>query len=104
MNKSDILHSIKNRFRSLYGDLLYEIVLFGSQVRGDNEEGSDFDVLVVLKGEINPFAEIARTENIVAELSLEFNIVIACVFTSKGRFENYKSPLFLNIHREGKSI
>ena len=34
----------------LLGDSVVEISLFGSKVRGENSEGSDIDVLVVVKG------------------------------------------------------
>ncbi len=47
------------------------MVLYGSQARGDARPDSDIDLLVVLKGEVNPGAEIQKTSHIRANLSLE---------------------------------
>ena len=103
-DQNNIISELKKHFISLYGSRLFYMILYGSQARGDAEAGSDIDILVVLAGDTNPFSEISRTEFIVSELSLKYNVVIACVFTSRERFENYRSPLFLNIHREGVVI
>lgn len=96
-----ILEELKRAFHSLYGQQLSCLVLFGSQARGDSEFGSDIDVLVVLKGDIRPPAEIRRTIDIVADLSLENDEVISCVFMNEDRYHNGNSPLLLNIRREG---
>jgi hypothetical protein len=62
---------------------------------------SDIDVLVVLKGNVNPGEEIKRTSLMVAELSLEYNQVISRLFMDESRFNSYNSPLLQNIRREG---
>jgi predicted nucleotidyltransferase len=99
-----ILTELRRRFEALYGERLFRMVLFGSQARGDAEPGSDIDVLVVLKGPVSPCEEIARTINDVADISLEHNEVISCVFVSKEQFERERSPLLLNVQREGVAI
>jgi predicted nucleotidyltransferase len=76
-------------------------VLFGSQARGDVEPGSDIDVLVVLQGVVSPCEKIARTINDVADISLAYNEVVSCVFVSEEQFERERSPLLLNVRREG---
>lgn len=48
-------------------------MLFGSYARGDAEPGSDIDVLVVLHGDVNPGEEIARTGEMVADISLRYD-------------------------------
>lgn len=63
----------------LYGDRLTELVLFGSQARGDAEEGSDIDILVVLKGEVKPCDELDRVGDAVHHISFRNDIVVSCV-------------------------
>ena len=99
-----ILEELHSRFEVLYGDRLIKMVLYGSQARGDAEPGSDIDVLVVLKGEVDSGEEIDRTIEIVAGLSLEHNEAIVCVFISEDRFKSERSPLMLNVRREGVPV
>jgi predicted nucleotidyltransferase len=99
-----ILTELRCRFAALYDERLVRMVLFGSQARGDAEPGSDIDVLVVLKGTVNPGEEIARTVEDVADLSLRFDEVISCVFIDEDRFTHRNGPLLRNIRREGIKV
>jgi len=99
-----ILTELRRHFETLYGDRLVRMVLYGSQARGDAEPGSDIDVLVVLKGTVSPCEEIDRTLNDVADISLEYDEVISCVFVSEEQFNQERSPLLLNVRREGVSV
>lgn len=101
---NDILVELRGELQSLYGERLERILLFGSQARGDAEPESDIDVLVVLKGAVEPGVEIDRTSHFVAELSLANNVVVSCVFISSKRFAAERSPLLLNVRREGLAI
>jgi predicted nucleotidyltransferase len=77
------------------------MVLYGSQARGDARPDSDIDILVVLKGQVNPGEEIKRTSHIRADLSLQNDEVISCQFMNEEKFTNYQSPLLRNIRKEG---
>ena len=103
-NINTILLKLKHRLVEVYGDRLRNITLYGSNARGDAEPGSDIDVLVVLRDEVNPISEIDRTEHLVAEISLKYNVVIACVFTSEKKYIRKGTPLIMNIHKEGIPI
>ena len=99
-----LLAELRRRFETLYGPRLVRLLLFGSQARGDAEQGSDIDVLVVLEGPVRPGEEIARTGEITAGISLENDIVISCTFISADRFEHEESPLMINVRREGVPV
>ena len=101
---SAILKELRSRFEALYGPRLVRMVLYGSQARGDAESGSDIDVLVVLKGPVSPGEEIARTSDIIASLSLQYNVVLSRAFVSVERFEREQSPLLMNVRREGIAL
>ena len=96
-----ILPEIRSRFDSFYGLRLINILLYGSHARGDAEAGSDIDILVVLRGPVDPGEEIARTGEIVADLSLRFGEVISCVFMDEDQFLHRNGPLLRNVRREG---
>lgn len=80
------------------------MLLFGSRARGDADEDSDVDVLVVLTGEVDAMTEIHRTGGIVAGLCLRHNLVISCVFVSLRRYEIEQTPLLMNVRREGVAL
>ncbi len=99
-----LLTELRRRLDKRYGQRLVRLILFGSNARGDEDPGSDIDVLVVLKGSVQPGKEISRTIHDVAELSLQHNVVFSCVFISAHRFESEQSPLLINVRREGIPI
>jgi predicted nucleotidyltransferase len=96
-----ILTELRRRLEELYGSRLVRLVLFGSHAGGDAESGSDIDVLVVLRDDVNPGEEIRRTGGIVSELSLANDVVISCLFMDEFRFIHRNGPLLRNIRREG---
>jgi predicted nucleotidyltransferase len=100
----EITSTLRDRLVEIHGDRLVELVLFGSQARGDAEAGSDIDVLVVLDGEVDPGAEIARTGAVTAALSLEYDVVVSLAFASADRYRNETSPLMMNVRREGAPL
>jgi predicted nucleotidyltransferase len=78
--------------------------LYGSQARGDARRWSDIDVLVVLKGPVRPSQEVRHTGGIVSGLSLEFDVVIQCVFMDEEHFGSGTEPLLEDVRREGVEV
>ncbi len=99
-----VLVELRSQLDELYGSRLVQLVLYGSQARGDAVPGSDVDVLVVLAGAVDPATEIERVSPITAALSLEHDIVISCVYISEERYIQENSPLLLNVRREGIAV
>jgi predicted nucleotidyltransferase len=55
-----ILARLKRELVALYGPRLKQVLLYGSRARGDFREDSDYDVLVVLEGPVDWWAEQDR--------------------------------------------
>ncbi|MHB8647094.1 MAG: nucleotidyltransferase domain-containing protein [Thermomicrobiales bacterium] len=97
-----ILSELRGLLEACYGGRLKRLVLFGSQARGDAEPGSDIDVLVVLTGPVDNTAERERMGDILYDLMCAHgHIVISCIFMDEERFTRERSPLLLNVRREG---
>lgn len=99
-----ILSELRAALDPLYEKRLVNLVLFGSQARGDAVHASDIDVLVVLKNKVEPGKEIARTGKTVTDLSLKYNSVISCTFVSAERYLREQTPLLINARAEGINI
>lgn len=99
-----ILAELGEKLQALYGARLVNVVLFGSQARDDATPESDIDVMIVLRGEVNPFAEIDRTNVIASDLSLKHDTLISTIFVAEDRFQREQSPLLINVRREGMRL
>lgn len=97
----DMLTKLHGHLTNLYGERLYQTMLFGSYARGEARPDSDIDILVVLTGTVNPGHEVAKVSDFVADLSLEHDKVISCFFMDEDRFSHRQGPLLRNIRREG---
>ena len=88
------------------GDEL-EPILFGSYARGDAEEGSDIDVLLLVN---TPREEIFQRNrligNIAGDLLLNYGILVSPIVENREYF--YQNidllPFFKNIQREGVRV
>jgi len=96
-----ILTELKQRLKTLYGEHLVQVVLFGSQARGDANPASDIDVLVVLKGPFDSEVENSLSSKLLAELSLRYSEAISCIFISDFDFQHSQEPLLRNVRQEG---
>ena len=103
-NLPEILAELRHYFHKLYGEKLVQLILYGSQARGDAKPDSDIDILVVLDGQVHAGKEIARTSEFIAALCLDRTVVISRAFASAARFRQEDSPFFLNVRREGVPI
>lgn len=99
-----LLARLHAHLKSLYGKRLYQVMLFGSHARGEARPDSDVDLLVVLTGVVNSGQEISNISEFLADLSLEYDKVIGCLFMDETRFNTRQGPLLRNIRREGIAL
>ena len=94
-------------YRVVYGDDIFEIVLYGSYARGNYEEDSDIDIVAVVHGSRTDLQEKLKTVwDVSAELGLENDIIVSPTVIPYDEFMRYKQmlPYYRNIAEEGKKI
>ncbi|UCE36178.1 MAG: nucleotidyltransferase domain-containing protein [Thermoplasmata archaeon] len=96
-----ILKEFKSQINGLYGNRLKEIILYGSWARGDATKDSDIDLIVVLKGSVEPGREIDRMIDIITDINLKYNVLISLYPVSDEDYVKLNSPLLMNARREG---
>ena len=96
-----LLHELKATLRDLYGERLARVVLYGSFARGEATDASDIDVLVVLRGEVDEWAEIKRMSHVTQPIALDYEELIAKLPVSLSTYETRQSPLLINVRNEG---
>ena len=95
------LAELRQYLTALYGTRLVDVVLFGSQARGDAVVGSDIDVLIVLKDTVSQFEEVARTSEFTSALCLKYDVVISRIFISEEEYLHSQMLFLRNVRREG---
>ncbi len=99
-----ILKEYRTGLKKVLGEDLDSIVLYGSQARRDAVEGSDIDVLCVMKRPFDYGDMILRTSEITAELSLKYDVVLSRSFARLEDYKTRQTPFLMNVRREGVAV
>jgi uncharacterized protein len=99
-----ILEELKKSLFELYENHLTDLVLYGSYARGEEKEGSDLDVLMVLDDYATPYSEIRKTGEICSSLSLKYNLSISLIPMRKNDWSQRNSLFLWNIRHEGVPV
>ena len=98
------MESFADRAKAIYGSKLQQILLYGSCARGDYQQDSDIDVMLLLDVDPDHLAEERRKVfGIADEIDLEYDVVLTPVIQSSEVFRKYLavSLFFQNVEREG---
>ena len=103
VNVIDIVKEFKELLKSVHKDNLKAVILYGSMARGDFDDESDIDVLVVLNDISDYMKEFEKTFQAQREIEMKYddNIIISCVMAKSLDYETKYEPLYLNIRKEG---
>ncbi len=96
-----LLSELKKGLTELYGERLKAVYLFGSYARGDYDESSDVDVMIVLDGYESYWEELVRSAELASNLSLEYDVTISRMIMTEDRWKKGDLPVLMNICAEG---
>lgn len=104
---NNIARQISQSYRSVYGDQIVAIFLYGSYARGNYTEESDIDITAIVRGNrIDLQEKLKQIWDISADIGLENDVVVSPTVIPYAEYEAYKEilPYYMNIQKEGKQI
>ena len=102
-----ILKKISEIYRTVYGEDIVKMVLYGSYARGDNQDDSDIDIVAIVRGERSDLQErLKMVWDISSDLELEYGTIVSPTVIPLSEYEIYKDdlPYYRNIQNEGVDI
>jgi predicted nucleotidyltransferase len=96
-----LLAELKKGLTELYGQRLKAVYLFGSYARGDYNENSDLDVMIVLDTYKSYWDELVRSAELASDLSLEYDVTISRMIMTEEQWKKGDLPVLMNVRMEG---
>lgn len=100
----EILTRIKNELQNLYGDRLKGVILYGSEARGEAEDDSDIDLLVLLEPPVSLWWDIKKIVHAIYPIQLEVLRPIHAAPANVHDYEGGVFALYRNVRAEGFPI
>lgn len=103
----EIMQKFAAEAKRVYGSRLYAVILYGSCARGDFEENSDIDVMVLLDvAEEELRVEREQIIDIANRLDWDYDVVLAPVLQNYKTYQRYLpvSVFYQNVQKEGIKI
>lgn len=103
----NISQQISQSYRSVYGDNIVAIYLYGSYARGNYDEESDVDIAAIIRGNrIELQRKLKQIWDVSADIGLKNDVIVSPTVIPFDEYEEYKHtlPYYMNIQKEGKRI
>ena len=96
-DRNRILCEFRNKTKSIMGDSLKQMILYGSYARGDYGDNSDMDIMVLTELTDDRIIQIED------EIELEYGVPISVNIKNEKHFKNWVNslPYYSNIQKEG---
>jgi predicted nucleotidyltransferase len=93
--------------RQTYGKRLRDVILYGSYARGDQEEDSDIDIMILVDMDPTEFRDSRRMLiKLSSDLGLAYDVVVSPTVKDFKTFDAWREalPYYRNVDREGYRV
>ena len=103
----EITQRVADESKNIFGSKLNSVILFGSYARGDFDEDSDIDVLILVdlpSDELSNYR--THIDSLCGTLLFEYGIVVSAIEKDTETYHRYSDvlPFYKNIEKEGVRI
>lgn len=101
MQRSNLIHKVSDLIHRIAPEA--EIILYGSQARGDAGPDSDIDLLILVDKEKLSYQDVVAITYPLYDLELTENVVISPLVYTKKQWESrpFQTPFYINVMNEG---
>lgn len=103
-DRNRILCEFRNKTKSIMGDSLKQMILYGSYARGDYGDNSDMDIMVLTELTDDRIIQIEdEIFDAAYDIELEYGVPISVNIKNEKHFKNWVNslPYYSNIQKEG---
>ena len=103
-DRNRILCEFRNKTKSIMGDSLKQMILYGSYARGDYGDNSDMDIMVLTELTDDRIIQIEdEIFDAAYDIELEYGVPISVNIKDEKHFKNWVNslPYYSNIQKEG---
>ena len=104
---NSLLDKVTDYSKEVLGDSLKEVILYGSYARGDFNDESDIDVMIMVnmtQEELNGYRR--QFSKFCSRLNVENGVFLSPLLQSAPLFEDWKNalPFYQNVAKEGVAV
>ena len=102
-----ILNDLVCGVREIYKDDLHSVILYGSYARGDYDEDSDIDIMVLADVPLQKLGEFSKQiDELCGRLLYDYGLVVSVTERDTQTYYRYADvlPFYKNIEREGIKV
>ena len=99
-----LIEKITGHAKAIFGDKLNKVVLYGSYARGDYDDESDIDVMIIVDMSPDELGKYRWDIScFTADLNVENNVLISTKLQSLSVLEQWKDtlPFYKNVLKDG---
>lgn len=103
----NVTTAVVQEAKNLLGNKLESVMLFGSYARGDYDDESDIDIMILANINVQEISKFSKKFiDFSCDIDLEYNVVLSLILQDKDTYNKYKStyPFFKNIEKEGVDL